>query len=116
MCATVRLCDTYNPSQVMPKKFKSASKKQQITFPMEMWKFIQKRIDQLGFSVPEYIRFLVAGDKSEMEYGIPYVDEETERDIGKALEDVKAGRVTSLKSKKEISDHLRKLTNEALQD
>ncbi len=82
----------------------------QVGFPQPLFKLIKIRLEQLGISTPEYIRHLVIEDIKPLYKDIPTVDENTEESIGRALDDIDAGRVTRLKSTSQIKNHLNKIS------
>ena len=85
----------------------------QISFPTQLVELIERRVSRIGISVPEYIRNLVINDVRPILEEIPYVDTETERKMGKALESYQKGKYTRLNSRAEIATHFRKLEKEA---
>jgi hypothetical protein len=64
------------------------------TYTSVMYKRAKKKADRLGLTFHEYLKHLIASDISG-EY-IEQASPGLEKEIGKALEDVKAGRVYPL--------------------
>ena len=72
----------------------------------EVLTFLRKKYRLL--SEAEIIKVALA-EKYSKETDIPYVDDETEKLIGKGLEDFKHGRYTELRTKKDIDKYLNNL-------
>lgn len=81
-----------------------------ITFSPQLYQIVLTKAKQLGLSFGEYIRHLAVIDVKEKvgEY-LPMVDEETEKGIGQSLKDLKKGRYTVIKNKKELDTYLSSL-------
>lgn len=73
-----------------------------IVFPSELVELAEFKADRLGFSLAEYIRFLLAKDVKKCIDEIPYVDIELEKSIGRGLRDYKKGDYEVLESEKDI--------------
>lgn len=56
-------------------------------------------------SEAEIIKVALA-EKYSKEVNIPFVDEETEKMIGKSLQEFKEGKYTDVKTKEELNDYL----------
>ena len=67
-----------------------------ITFSPELYQLTLTRAKRFGLSFPEYIRILTVNDIKKETENIPFVDAETEKGIGKSLEDLKKGRYVTL--------------------
>ena len=80
-----------------------------ITFPPHLYSLLEKKADQLGVSFATYIRTLAIYDIKNQIEEIPLVDEETEKQIGQALNDLKEGRFTTIKNGKELDEYLKSL-------
>lgn len=80
-----------------------------ITFSPHLYNLVEKKAEQLGVSFPEYIRMLAVSDIKKQVEELPMVDEETEKQIGKSLQDLKAGRYTTIKTKRELDAYLNSL-------
>jgi len=80
-----------------------------ITFSPNLYTLVEKKAERLGVSFPEYIRILAVSDIKEQVEEVPMVDVETERQIGKSLQDIKKGRYTVLKSDEDIEHHFNNL-------
>jgi hypothetical protein len=85
-----------------------ATIKKQITFPTELVELVEEKRRKYGLNFNEYIRhILVLNIEKEP---IPFVDEETEQSVGRGLEDIRKGRVVSVKNKKELDEFLDKIS------
>jgi hypothetical protein len=82
-----------------------------VTFPNQMYTLLTQRTKQLGISVPEYLRFLVITDTKPFIDSIPMVDIETEKAIGKALTDYKAGRYDVIKNENDLKKYMDQFRN-----
>lgn len=80
-----------------------------ITFSPNLYTLAEKKAEQLGISFTEYIRMLAVSDIKEQVEQLPMVDEETEKQIGKSLHDLKKGRYTEVRTKEELEAHLKSL-------
>ena len=60
-----------------------------ITFSPHLYSLTEKKAQKLGISFPEYIRMLAVSDIKEQIEELPMVDEETEKQIAKSLQDIK---------------------------
>lgn len=79
-----------------------------ITFSPQLYKLVEDKAKQIGMSFAEYIQALaVKNSKEPNDY--PFVDEETEKQIGQGLKDFKEGRYTEIKTKKELDTYLKSL-------
>lgn len=76
-----------------------------ITFSPHLYDLVEKKATKLGVSFPEYIRMLAVSDIKKQVEELPTVDEETEKQIGKSLEDLKKGHYTALHTDKDIDKH-----------
>jgi len=74
-----------------------------ITFSPHLHNLVEKKAEKFGISFPEYIRMLAVSDIKKQ------VDEETEKQIGQSLQDLKAGRYTTIKTKKELDAYIKSL-------
>ena len=81
----------------------------QVVFPAPLYKLMETRLDQLGISAPEYVRQLVIEDVKPLYKEIPFVDEEAEKSIGRAIEDIKNGKIHKFNSLKELREFLHNL-------
>lgn len=79
-------------------------KQQRVGVTTELLTLIEARIKQLGIpSIPEYFRHLAINDvKNIVDNSIEVLDEETEKKLGKALEDYKKGRYTIITNKRQL--------------
>lgn len=80
-----------------------------ITFSPHLYNLVGKKAEKLGVSFPEYIRMLAVFDIRERIEELPMVDEETEKLIGKSLQDIKEGRYTTVRTKKELNAYLKSI-------
>lgn len=80
-----------------------------ITFSPQLYEIVLAKSKQLGLSFGEYIRHLTITDIKEEVKQLSMVDQETERRIGQSLKDLKEGRFTVIKNKKELDTHLNSL-------
>ena len=80
-----------------------------ITFSPNLYTLVEKKAERLGVSFPEYIRILAVSDIKEQVEDLPMVDEETEAQIGKSLKDLKEGRYTTVRNKRELEAYLKSL-------
>ena len=80
-----------------------------ITFSPNLYTLVEGKAEKLGISFPEYIRMLAVSDIKEQVEEIPMVDEETEKQIGKSLQDLKEGKYTEIKTEKELDAYLKSL-------
>ena len=80
-----------------------------ITFSPHLYTLVEKKAEKLGISFPEYIRILAVSDIKEQVEELPMVDEETEKQIAKSLQDIKEGRYTTIKNEKDLEAHLKSL-------
>ena len=80
-----------------------------ITFSPHLHNLVEKKAEKFGISFPEYIRMLAVSDIKKQVEELPMVDEETEKQIGQSLQDLKAGRYTTIKTKKELDAYIKSL-------
>lgn len=80
-----------------------------ITFSPQLYSNVLAKAKQLGLSFGEYIRHLTIIDIKDQITPLEFVDEETEKRIGKSLKDLKEGRFSVIKNKKELDTHLNNL-------
>lgn len=80
----------------------------QIVFPKKMVDLVQIKLNQLGINLPEYVRYLILKDTEGL-LSTPMLDEETEKAVGRSLEDISAGRYTTLSTDEEIDNYLHTL-------
>lgn len=80
-----------------------------ITFSPHLYTLVGKKAEKLGVSFPEYIRILAVSDIKEQVEELPLVDEKTERQISKSLQDLKKGRYTEVRTEEELEAHLKSL-------
>jgi len=80
-----------------------------ITFSPHLYALVGRKAEKLGVSFPEYIRILAVSDIKEQVEQLPMVDEETERQIAKSLQDLKKGRYTEVRTEEELGAHLKSL-------
>jgi len=80
-----------------------------ITFSPNLYTLVERKAEKLGVSFPEYIRILAVSDIKEQVEELTMVDIETEKQIGKSLQDIKKGRYTVLKSDEDIDVHFNNL-------
>lgn len=81
----------------------------QVPLSRQLLEAVEDRINELGIKFPEYIRHLILADTKMMPNNVLYLTKEQERDIDEAFRDVQKGRVTELKSDKDIDCHFKKL-------
>lgn len=70
----------------------------------ELKSLVKSRAENIGVPITQYVKNLIINDVKH--YPVYQVDEETEKRIGQSLEDIKEGRYTVIKSKKELDAHL----------
>lgn len=80
-----------------------------ITFSPQLYEIVLSKAKQLGLSFGEYIRHLAIIDIKEEVKHLSLVDEKAEKRIGQGLRDLKEGRFTVIKNKKELDVHLNSL-------
>ena len=80
-----------------------------ITFSPQLYALVGKKAEKLGVSFPEYIRMLAVSDIKEQVEELPMVDEETEKQINKSLQDLKKGKYTEIRTEEELEAHLKSL-------
>lgn len=78
-------------------------KMHKIGFPKQLYKLMQEKTEQLGVSVPEYVRHLIINDVEET------ADEELEAAIAKGLRDYSEKKYVIIKDKKELKEFLEEL-------
>jgi len=78
-------------------------KMHKIGFPKELYKLMQEKTENLGVSIPEYVRHLIINDVEET------ADEELEAAIAKGLRDYNDKKYVVIKDKKELKEFLREL-------
>ena len=81
----------------------------QVPLSRQLSKAAEERINELGIKFPEYIRHLILVDTKMIPNNIVYLTKEQERDLDEAFKDVQKGRVTELKSDKDIDDYVDKI-------
>lgn len=81
----------------------------QVPLSRQLLKAAEERINELGIKFPEYIRHLILVDTKMIPNNIVYLTKEQERDLDEAFKDVQKGRVTELKSDKDIDDYVDKI-------
>ena len=81
----------------------------QVPLSRQLLNAAEDRINELGIKFPEYIRHLILADTKMISNNIVYLTREQEREIDEAFKDVQEGRVTELKSDKDIDNHFKKL-------
>lgn len=80
-----------------------------ITFSPHLFDLAEKKAERLGISFTEYIRLLAVSDIKEQVEELQMIDEKTEEQIAKSLQDLKRGRYTTVRNKKELEAHLKSL-------
>lgn len=82
--------------------------KRHITFDPVLIRKAERRAKQYGINFPEYIRHLIVNDiKSDESLHVEMLnDPELEESLGKALEDVRAGRVNEIK---DVDEYIKNL-------
>lgn len=75
-----------------------------VSLSPELKSLVKSRAQRIGVPVTQYVKNLIINDVKQ--YPIYQVDEETERRIGQSLKDLKEGRYTVIRNKKELDDHL----------
>lgn len=80
-----------------------------ITFSPHLYELVEKKARNLGVSFTEYIRMLAVSDIKKQIEQLSMVDEETEKQIGKSLQDLEMGRYTTVRTKKELDAYLKSL-------
>lgn len=83
-----------------------------ITLTKDLYEDAEKTANQLGVSFPEYVRYLIIDDKREYLRKIEILDEETEKELGEAMEDYKKGNYAVLTSEAEIDEYFDNLLEE----
>jgi L-lactate utilization protein LutC len=78
-------------------------KMHKIGFPKQLYKLMQEKTNQLGVSIPEYVRHLIINDVEET------ADEELEAAIAKGLRDYSEKKYVIIKDKKELKEFLEEL-------
>ena len=74
-------------------------------FPAQLVRLGEKKAKRLGFTLTEYLHYLLAKDIKEDLENISYVDEKTEKEIGLALQDHKAGKTVTLSDNDDIKKY-----------
>lgn len=80
-----------------------------VTFSPKLYNSAVARANSLGIPFAEYVRHTLIKDVEESTRNLPMVDAETEKRIGQSLKDLKEGRFTVIKNKKELDTHLSNL-------
>lgn len=83
----------------------------QIVFPKKLIDLAESKYSRMGLNLPEYLRHLIIKDVEDLS-NLPMVDEQTEKAIGRSMEDLAAGRYTVLSSTEEIEEHFKKLDDD----
>lgn len=78
--------------------------KKHISIPTQLLELAEGKANRFGFNLAEYVRFLIAKDVED--YEIPMVSEIEEKEIGKALDDIKKGKFVRVKNRKELEEYL----------
>ncbi|HLC93990.1 MAG TPA: hypothetical protein VJH96_00265 [Patescibacteria group bacterium] len=77
-----------------------------ITLTPDLFYTLLLKARDMGLDFQDYVRLILAASVKE---DIPLVDEETEKRIGQALQDLKEGRYTIVSTQEELHEHLDKL-------
>lgn len=80
-----------------------------ITFSPQLYRLLEKKAQRLGVSFPEYIRGLAVNDIKKTVEQSPLVDEETEKQIAKGLDDIEKKNSTKVATKKDLTTYLESL-------
>jgi hypothetical protein len=83
--------------------------KKNMTFPKKLVEILEKKAKKVGFSFPEYVRYVLLRSVEPEIEEVEFVDEQTEKDIGQALKEYAEGKYVTLRSHKEIHDYFSKL-------
>jgi hypothetical protein len=78
----------------------------QVMFPSQLFDLVKVRLEQLGISVPEYLRQLVIEDVKPLYKNIPTLNEDTQRSLVNAFEDIAKGDVKKFENYKEAKEFL----------
>jgi hypothetical protein len=81
----------------------------QVPLSKQLLSAAEDRINELGIKFPEYIRHLILADTKMISNNIVYLTREQEREIDEAFKDVQEGRVTELKSDKDVDNHFKNI-------
>jgi hypothetical protein len=73
-------------------------KMHKIGFPKQLYKLMQEKTNQLGVSIPEYVRHLIINDVEET------ADEELEAAIAKGLRDYTEKKYVIIKDKEDLKE------------
>lgn len=68
---------------------------------------VKSRAQDIGVPVAQYVKNLIINDVKQ--YPVYQVDAKTEKRIGQSLKDLKKGRYTVIRNKKELDAHLNSL-------
>lgn len=85
----------------------------QITFPDQLLKFLERKAQEYGYTLPAYVRYVLTKEmeKEENKETI-IVDEELISSIREGNKEFEEGKTVTLKSIEEIEDHFTALANE----
>lgn len=84
----------------------------QVSFPQQLLKLAETRTNQLGVTIPEYVRYLVMTDTVDLVKNLPLLDEETEASVARGLEDVESGKLTEFVTDKDIAKYVQGLATD----
>ena len=84
----------------------------QIIFTTKLNELAKKNAENLGVTVPEYVKFLILQDSKTQLHRIEELSEEDDASVARGLADYANGNFTTLKTKQDITDHLAKLARE----
>ncbi len=88
----------------------------QITFPSRLMDVASARARGLGYSFPEYVRFVLTKEVENdvfPDYGEVITDRQVIKDVTQALKEYNKGKGVELKNDKEINDYFTALIDEA---
>ncbi len=86
----------------------------QIGFSDQMITYVNERLDTLGVSFPEYIRYLVLQDTTQIRDKIPFVTKEEEERITESIKNLSDGDFVTHKKRGDIKKYFKQRLNKNL--
>lgn len=80
--------------------------KKQMTFPAKLVELTERKANKIGFTFHDYVRMLLAVDVSSNTQSVEMVDEETEYEIGLAVDSYNKGKYMLIQDKKDLRKKL----------
>ncbi len=95
------------------RKYKSITR--QISFPQKLMDRVESRAQNLGYSLPAYVRYVLTKEMEKQEYPVldgVVMDEEMVKSLQRGVKEFKSGQTLELKNSKEIKSFVERLLNE----